>query len=161
MCVAAELSPVLLGISRGATPDSARKLRLEATKSLSRAKRKASYVRPFVRWLTELALRLEGAGRPVAAALPAEATVAAELRDGLPVDDLDEAQTLATLTGGKAVMSRRRAVERQLTDRAAAEAELAELERESQEAMPPLLERNAAQPAEPAVAAVDEMTSVN
>lgn len=135
-CAAAELSPILLGIKQGATPDAARKLRLEATKSLSRAKRKATHQRAFIRTAVDTAMMLENAGRRVAVAI-GQASI--ELRDGLPTDEMDEANALATLTGGKQVMSLKRAVERQLTDPAAVEEELKEIRRESEAATPPIL----------------------
>lgn len=136
ICVAAELSPVLLGIKQGATPDAARKLRLEATKSLSRAKRKGMYLAPFIRTAIDTAMKLENAARKIALALPPSSV---DLRDGLPVDELDEAQVLNLKTGGKPVMSVERAVERQLPDPEAAAVELARLKEATAAETPPIL----------------------
>jgi hypothetical protein len=132
MCVALELSPILLGIKHGATPDAARKLRLEAMTTLSKVKRKTAYIDPFMTTVVETARRM----RPESLSIAMSTSV--ELRDGLPVDEADEANTIATLMSAGA-MSRRRAVERQLADADAAEAELAELDAQAKAATPPIL----------------------
>jgi hypothetical protein len=132
MCVALELSPILLGIKHGATPDAARKLRLEAMTTLSKVKRKSAYIDPMITTVVETARRM----RPERLSLAMSTSV--ELRDGLPVDEADEANTIATLMSAGA-MSRRRAVERQIVDPEGVERELAELAEQQAAATPPIL----------------------
>lgn len=140
LCIQTETSPILLGVKQGATPDAARKLRLEATKSLARTNRKGAHAAPFIRTVLDTALMLEDAGRVVKVGIGGVdgngVGAAVELRDGLPVDELDEAQVLSLKTGGKAVMSVERAVEQQLPDAEAAAAEIARLEKAAAAAMP-------------------------
>jgi hypothetical protein len=133
ICIASELSQGLLGIERGATPDSARKLRLQATKSLARMKRKATFVKPFIRTALTTALMFENAGKILRVSM---ANVGVDLRDGLPIDELDQAQTLSLLTGGKPVMSIERAVEQQLADPADQEREVERLNAAAASATP-------------------------
>jgi hypothetical protein len=142
LCAAAEMSPVLLGIRQGTTPDAARKLRLEATKSLSRAARTALFVAPFVCRANDVAMQLINSGRAVIVPMGG---CSASLSDGLPQDDLDQAQTLSLLAGGKAVMSVDRAVEIQIPDPEAAAAEIARLKDAAASATPSILFGVAAQ----------------
>ena len=138
MCVSGEFSPVLLGIKEGAAPDAARKLRLEATSSLAKAARKANAVAPAITRLLEVAQEMDRSPLSPAYAptrVYAVGEVGVELRDGLPVDDLDVAQAVATYRSA-GVMSRRRGVERQLQDPDAVDDELKELEDEAEAAMP-------------------------
>jgi hypothetical protein len=124
LCITAETSPVLLGIKNDATAESARKLRLMATKTLARKDRKATFVRPFIRRAVDVALSME---RPVVkVAMPSSL----ELRDGLPVDELDQANTISILTGGKQTMSVERGVQLQLPDPAAADKEIEQIKEE-------------------------------
>jgi hypothetical protein len=136
LCLASELSPGLLGLEQGAAPDSARKLRLQATKSLARVRRKAAFVRPFIKTALDTALQMMIAGKRVQVAMGA-ATV--DLRDGLPVDDLDQAQTISTLTAGKQAMSIERAVSLQIADPAAAAQEVDRIKAEIAAATPSVL----------------------
>jgi hypothetical protein len=135
ICIAAELSQGLLGLEKGGAPDSARKLRLQATKSLARKDRKASFVRPFIRTSIDTATALQNRSRFKAIAMNG---VALELRDGLPVDDLDEANTLSTLKAA-GLISLERAVEKQLPDPAAAEKEIALIKADRAEMTPSIL----------------------
>lgn len=127
LCIASELSPGLLGLEQGAAPDSARKLRLQATKALSRTKRKSSSVRPFIRTAMDTAMMMINAGRKISVAMGGSQGCAVDLRDGLPIDELDQAQTISMLTGGKPTMSVERGVGLLLPDPEAAEKELERL----------------------------------
>jgi len=129
-CVTAEIPPTLLGIKRDATANSARQWRLMATKALARANRKSTFVKPFMRTALDTALAMEAAGMATSVVVP---RAAVDLQDGLPVDDLDQANTLSILTGGKAVCSVKRAVQLQLPDPEAADAELGQLDDEEAE----------------------------
>lgn len=135
LCMVTEMSQVLLGLKDGAAPDAARKLRLEATNSLAKASRKALYWQPAIRLAMSLALKAQG----VAAAVP----ISVEMRDGLPVDEQDRAQEIATLRGA-GVLSKRRALEKQNLEPAAVEKELDQLAEEASAATPSIFfgERN-------------------
>lgn len=144
LCIAAEISKGLLGIEQGAAPDSARKLRLQATKSIARAKRKSTFVKPFIRRAINTALMLSQAGLIVPMAIGnvgggAGAEAAVDLKDGLPIDDLDQAQMIQMLTANGRAMSIPRAVRLQIDDPAAAEEEIAELQKESSAAAPTVM----------------------
>jgi hypothetical protein len=89
-CAAAEMSPVLLGIRQGATPDAARKLRLEATKDLSKTARKSLVVEPAIALAIELVQRLDQT-TPLLRSYPID-NVGVHMRDGLPVDGKDLAE---------------------------------------------------------------------
>lgn len=136
MCIAAEMSPGLLGFEKGAVPDSARKLRLQATKALCRAKRKSTFVRPFVKTSLDTAMRLMIAGKRVQVAM---GSAAVDLRDGLPIDEADQAQTINMLTGGKPAMSIERAVALQISDPIAAAQEVQRIKDEAAAAVPTTL----------------------
>jgi hypothetical protein len=140
LCITAEMSPALLGLKEGATPDAYKKLRLEVQNSLAKAQRKATKWKPGIRRALSVAAQLEesspgvviyGTGTP--GALPA-----VEMRDGIPVDELDQANTISTLMASHA-MSRRRALELQLGDSDAVEKELAEIQDEVNAATPSVL----------------------
>lgn len=138
-CIAAETSQGLLGIEKGAAPDSARKLRLQATKTLARVSRKATFVRPFIRTALDTALQLVNAGSRVkvmGGAVAGGVGAAVDLRDGLPVDELDQAQTISMLTANKATMSVERGVRLQVQDPVAAQEEIDLLKKEAAEAAP-------------------------
>lgn len=133
-CVSAEMSPVLLGIKEGAAPDAARKLRLEATNSLAKAQRKAAVFAPAVRRLMALAQAMEAA-TPLTRRTLASLPIGVEMRDGLPVDELDDANVVATYRAA-GVMSRYDGVSRRKSDPAAIEEELSRLDEESAAATP-------------------------
>jgi len=140
LLIAAELPPGLLGLDKGGAPDSARKLRLQAGKGLARAKRKAKFVRPFIRTAAETALMMINAGSRVKIAMPGDGFgLAVDLHDGLPIDDLDQAQTIALLTGGKPTMSVERGVELQIADPEAREKEIGLLKSNQAEATPSVI----------------------
>lgn len=135
-CAGAEMSPVLLGIRQGATPDAARKLRLEATKDLAKTNRKALVVQPAIALAIETALRMDQA-TPLRRSYPVE-PVGVEMRDGLPIDELDRATVIATLRPGKNA-SLESAVEMRVEDPDAAATEVARIREEDAAAMPTVL----------------------
>jgi hypothetical protein len=135
LCTAAEMSSVLLGLKEGAAPDAARKLRLEATNSLSKAARKATLRRPVIKRLLAVVQMLE---HTVPGTRYDQGNVAVEVRDGLPVDELDEAQIVQMYRAAGA-MSVERAVQRQLTDPAAVAKEMTTLAAERADAAPSIL----------------------
>jgi len=135
LLVRTETSPSLLGLKEGAAPDSYKKVRLESFNSLSKAARKAIIWTGGVQRILDAAMALEntlpGVGYPVD-------PIGVTLRDGIPIDDLDQATTIATLrTAG--VMSVRRGVQAQLGDDAAVDSEMAELKTEAEQATPSVL----------------------
>jgi hypothetical protein len=113
LLVRTETSQVLLGMKQGAAPDAYKKVRLEAFNSLTKAARKASYWRGAVRRAVELAQRLEN-NLPGGARYPV-GPIGVQLRDGIPLDEHEQAQRLATLRGA-GLISLERAVEEQLLD---------------------------------------------
>jgi hypothetical protein len=136
ICILSEMSQVLLGLKEGAAPDAARKLRLEATNSLAKAQRKAATWKPAIRRAVTVAQDLESS---VLGTRYERKPIGVQTRDGLPIDELDEATIISTLTGGKPTMSVKRGVERQLPDQGAAKDELAELQKDAQNATPSIL----------------------
>jgi hypothetical protein len=102
-CAAAEMSPVLLGIRQGATPDAARKLRLEATKDLAKTARKSLLVEPAIALAIELAQRLDQT-TPLLRSYPID-NVGVHMRDGLPVDGKDLANEEASLWRSAGLLS--------------------------------------------------------
>lgn len=135
-CTAAEMSPVLLGIRQGATPDAARKLRLEATKDLAKTNRKALVVQPAIALAIETALRLDQS-TPLRRSYPVDA-VGVEMRDGLPIDELDQANIIATLRPGKNA-SLEAVVEMRVEDPDAAATEVARIKGEDAASLPTVL----------------------
>jgi hypothetical protein len=99
LLVQTETSPVLLGLSKdGAAPDAYRKVKLEAFNSLTKAARRAVYWTEGVRTAVTSALML-GATVPSSngGAGYIESTISVQLRDGIPNDQLDEANRLSIL----------------------------------------------------------------
>jgi hypothetical protein len=120
MCVVSETSPVLLGIDPGGAPESARALKLKANASLAKARRKATLRRPLLKWSMYVAQRLE---QTVVGVRYNTATPTVEMRDGLPVDENEQAQTISLLTASDSISLERR-VEMQIPDRDAAAQEI-------------------------------------
>lgn len=145
LLILAETSPGLLGLKEGAAPDAARKLRLEATNSLAKAQRKATTWKAGIR-------RALGVCQDLEQTLPGNRydvwPVGVEVRDGIPVDEADQANTIATLVGAGA-MSIERAVETQLVDPAARAKEMAALAADREAKMPSVLLGGGATGAEP------------
>jgi hypothetical protein len=135
--VVAEFSPALLGMKEGATPESARKLKLDLTNTLAKVGRKALVLEMPVATAIEKAQRLDQTSA-LRRSYPV-GPIGTEYRDGLPVDELDEATIISTLTGGKPTMSIESAVERRVEDPDAVATELSRLERERAAAVPSVL----------------------
>jgi hypothetical protein len=124
LLVRTETSPALLGLREGAAPEAYKKVRLESFNSLAKAGRKAAF------WKSGLARALSVA-QDLENALPngpryARGPIAIELRDGIPMDELERAQRLAVLRGA-GLISLERALEEQLQDPSAVEKELARI----------------------------------
>lgn len=127
----AEMPLSLLGIKDDSTAETASKMRLNAATAIAKASRVASY------WQGALALAMSLAIEAETGRLPAEA-IGVEMRDGLPVDEKERGETIATLrTAG--VMSRRRALEAQYLEPTDVDAELKELDEETKQSMPSTL----------------------
>lgn len=133
LCIVAEMSQVLLGIKRGATPDAARKLRLEATNSLSKVGRKALNIEPAIARALEIAQRLDQTTEN-RRSYPVDA-IGVEMRDGLPIDELDEATIISTLRSS-GTMSIEDAVDRRKEDPDAAFTEVERIKAENAAATP-------------------------
>jgi hypothetical protein len=111
-CVEAEISPILLGLEKGAAPESARKMRLTAANTLAKVQRISTWFRPFARLCVVRPLELLAKSAMVPFQLNLDITV--KLKDGLPIDELDEATRLSTLAGGRTIMSDEEAVRTRL-----------------------------------------------
>lgn len=135
-CTAAEMSPVLLGIRQGGTPDAARKLRLEATKDLAKTARKTLVVKPAIALAIDLAQRLDQR-TPYLRSYPID-PVGVHMRDGLPVDGLDLA-TEASIWRSAGLMSVEGGVGLRIEDPDAAAVEVARLREEKSAAIPSVL----------------------
>ena len=85
------------------------------------------FVKPFIRTVVDTALKMEAAGRRVQVAMGGVSAV--DLRDGLPVDEMDQATVISTLTGGEPTISVERAVAIQIPDPVAQAEELARLDK--------------------------------
>jgi len=139
LCMAAEMSQVLLGLKDGAAPDAARKLRLEATNTLAKVGRKALLIEPAIARSIEIAQRLDQTTR-LRRSYPIE-PIGVEARDGLPVDELDEAMTIQAFRAA-GVMSIESGVERRIEDPDAVALELQRLAAERQAATPSIFMNN-------------------
>lgn len=131
LLIIARVSPALLGLKEGAAPDAWKKLRLEASNTLSMVKGKAKLWLPRIKRMLRIAQDLQNT-------LPGERydrqPIAAEVRDGIPIDDKEQAETISLLTGGKPSMSVERAVEIQLPNPAAKAKEIEQLGKEQAQA---------------------------
>jgi hypothetical protein len=135
MFVASETSPVLAGVSRGAVPESARAMRLQASTSIAKAQRKATLRRPLLRRVLMIAQQLE---QTIAGNRYNVGDVSVEPRDGLPVDESELSQTIATLASADAISIERR-VELQISDKAASAQEIARIKEMRAAAAPDVL----------------------
>lgn len=135
-CVAAEMSQILLGIKKGATPDAARKLRLEATNSLAKVGRKSINIEPAIARAIEVAQRLDQT-TAFRRSYPVD-PVGVEMRDGLPIDEVDESTIISNLRAA-GVMSLEDAVERRKEDPDAAFTEIERLKAEKATQTPSVL----------------------
>jgi len=132
LLVRTETSPVLLGIDRGAAPQAFKSLRLQSFNSLTKAARRSIIWTSAVQRILDVAMALENTLPGVS--YPRD-PVGVTLRDGIPVDESEQAQTISTLrTAG--VMSVRRAVRIQLGDEEATDAEVSEIESDAARGAP-------------------------
>ena len=124
LLVRTETSPVLLGMKEGAAPDAYKKVRLEAFNSLTKAARKTAYWAAGIRRAIGVAQDLENV-------LPdgpryARNPIAVELRDGIPIDEKEQAERLSILKAA-GLISLERALTEQLHEPGAVRKELARL----------------------------------
>lgn len=154
LLIIARVSPALLGLKEGAAPDAWKKLRLEASNTLSMVKGKAKLWMPRIRRMLMIAQALE---QTIPGTRYELKPISAEVRDGIPIDDMEQAETISLLTGGKPSMSVERAVTIQLPNPAAAAKELEQLKEEAASAMPAtLLGEPSAQPGDAASVQPDQ-----
>lgn len=146
MLIMAEISPSLLGLQEGAAPEAARKLRLEATNTLALVARLAANWKPVVRRCVEVAQQLE---QTIAGVRYDRQPIAVKMRDGIPIDTLEQAQEISLMRACKS-MSQRRSIEIQVDDPAAVEKEMEELSEETASATPSILLGNGNAENEPA-----------
>jgi len=129
LLITARMSPALLGLKEGAAATSWKTLRLESNNTLAMIRGKSRIWAPRIRRLLSVAQDLQQT-------LPGERfdryPIACEIRDGIPVDDNEQANTIATLLSVGA-LSRKRAVRMQLVDEAATAEEVAQIELEEAE----------------------------
>jgi hypothetical protein len=135
LLVTTETSPVLLGLKEGAAPDAYKKVRLESFNSLTKAQRKAAFWKAGIARAVEVAVDLDNT---IPGTRYDRYPIGVEPRDGIPVDENEQAQTIALLRPSGA-MSVERAVELQIPDPAAQEKELARLAEERAAATPSIL----------------------
>jgi hypothetical protein len=127
LLVRTETSPALLGLKEGAAPEAYKKVRLESFNSLSKAARKSAFWKAGLRRALVVAQELENVirgGRQYQ-----RGPLGIELRDGIPLDELDRAKRLAVLRKA-GLISIERALEEELHDPSAVAKELARLETE-------------------------------
>jgi hypothetical protein len=124
LLVRTETSQVLLGMKQGAAPDAYRKVRLEAFNSLTKAARKTTFWQAGIRRAVGVAMGLENSlpGGPRYRRGP----IAVELRDGIPVDEKEQAERHAVLRAA-GLISIERAITEQLHEPAAVRKELTRL----------------------------------
>jgi hypothetical protein len=163
LLIKTETSPVLLGLKEGAAPDAYKKVRLEAFNSLTKAQRKAIYWKAGIRRAVGVAQDLENtlAGKVRYARYP----IGVELRDGIPVDDNEVANTHATLKAA-GLCSTDWSLENRLNDPAAVEKELSRIQKEDAAKAPSIFMGSAArEPGESGppvgVAAVEDETELD
>lgn len=136
LLINAEISPVLLGLKEGAAPTAYKTLRLEAQNTLAMVARKTVNWTPAVERAIRVTQLLE-------LTLPyygyTLGEVGVELRDGLPVDEEEQANVIA-IERSSGVLSVESAVRRRLGgDAATVATELARLAEERAAATPPIL----------------------
>lgn len=132
LLVRTETSPVLLGLKEGAAPDAYKKVRLESFNSLTKAARKAAYWKAGIKRAVSVAQALEQTLPGVRYDM---GSVAVALRDGIPIDEKELAETQA-LKRASGTMSLERALSEQIHDPPAEEKELARLEKENAAKVP-------------------------
>ena len=126
---------MLLGLREGAHNDAYKKVKVQAQTSLKKAARKAVIWKAAIRRAIGVAQELE---QQMPGTRYDRGPIGVTMNDGIPLDELDEANRIAILRRAGS-MSLRRSVEEQLNDPAAVEAELDELERENAAKTPTVL----------------------
>jgi hypothetical protein len=111
LLINAEISPVLLGLKEGASPDAYRKVRIEAMNTLTAAGGKATLWKPAVQRMLLIAQAMFGATPGRLAYTPQRPAI--QMRDGIGVDEKDQADTISVLRACES-MSQRRSLEIQL-----------------------------------------------
>jgi hypothetical protein len=128
LLVMQEMSPVLLGLREGAHNDAYKKVRVQCITPLKKAERKAAY------WSTGIK-RLLGVAQQLENTLPGYhyncLPIGVEFNDGIPTDELEEAQILAAKRGA-GVISLKRSVDVQIPEPVAAAEELEEIKTENE-----------------------------
>jgi len=130
-----EMSPILLGLKEGAAPQTYKSMRLEANNSLSKAQRKALSWTAAVQSILDVAMALENTMPGISYATD---PVGVTLRDGIPIDETEQASNIQILMSAGA-MSRRRAVRLQLGDEEATETELSQIAQDAASQTPSVL----------------------
>lgn len=127
----AEMPLSLLGVKDDSSVETAAKMRLSASPALAKAMRKALYWQSGIRLTMTLAIQAQTGSKPAG-------SIGVEMRDGLPDDEMERANVIATLRGAGS-MSRRRALQQQWLDEPSVDAEMAELAEEESAQMPSVL----------------------
>lgn len=131
LLVAMEMSPSLLGLKDSNAKATAYKaMKIYAMPAIKKAARKAVYWTAGLRRLLSVAQDLE---QTLPGARFDRLPVGVTLRDGIPLDEIDQANAVSTYRAA-GVMSVERAVTVQLDDPTAVQAELAKLEDEARKA---------------------------
>lgn len=137
LLIVMEMSPVLLGIkkSTGGKAESFKAIRLQAYNSITKARRKSMFWKDGVRRALTCAQLLENTQLGIRYDM---APIGVDLNDGIPVDDLDQANRQAILRSS-GLMSIHRALQEQLADPNLVEAEEQELEKENEAKQPSII----------------------
>jgi hypothetical protein len=123
-----EMSPILLGIQTAVSKaQSFKAIKVQTYNSSARAQRRASYWKAGIKRAIQVAQQLE---QTLPGVRYDVTPIAVELRDGLPIDDLDQANRQAILRSCN-MMSQKRGLMEQLQDPQAVAEELAELAKEA------------------------------
>jgi hypothetical protein len=119
---AAEMPLSYLGVKDDATAESAAKMRLSATNAISKAQRKAAYYTAGIRLAIVRAFAAQNR-------LVEPAAISVQTRDGIPDDESERANVIATLRAAGAI-SLRRSLSMQQLDDAEIEIELKQIKAE-------------------------------
>jgi hypothetical protein len=131
LATVSEMPLSLLGIKDDSSVETAAKMRLAAAPALAKAQRKSVVWRQAIQMAIALAVEAE-TRRP----MPGGAgSIGVEMRDGLPDDETERANSIATRRAA-GVLSRKRALQEQWLDAATVRDELEELAGEASAATP-------------------------
>src|SRR5690606_39129507 len=131
LVIAAEMTPSLLGIKDDATAESAAKMRLNAINAIAMAQRKSAYWQAGLSLAISLAIEADFGAPP-------RGEIGVEMRDGLPVDEVERAGVIATLRSADACSLNRALRMQWMSEQAVAE-EKAEILKEKKAATPSVL----------------------